>query len=31
MDIIWRVGGGVNEEKRDRERSRDGKKSARAD
>lgn len=31
MDIIWRVGGGVNEEKRDRDRSRDGKKSARAD
>ena len=31
MDIIGRVGGGVNEEKRDRERSRDGKKSARAD
>ena len=31
MDIIWRVGGGLNEEKRDRERSRDGKKSARAD
>ncbi len=31
MDIIWRVGGGINEEKRDRDRSRDGKKSARAD
>ena len=31
MDIIWRVGGGVNEDKRDRDRSRDGKKSARAD
>lgn len=31
MDIIWRAGGGVNEEKRDRDRSRDGKKSARAD
>jgi len=31
MDIIWRVGGGINEDKRDRDRSRDGKKSARAD
>ena len=31
MDIIWRVGGGINEEKRDRDRSQDGKKSARAD
>ena len=31
MDIIWRVGGGINEEKRDRDRSRDEKKSARAD
>lgn len=31
MDIIWRVGGGINEEKRDRDRSRDGKKSAKAD
>ena len=31
MDIIWRVSGGINEEKRDRDRSRDGKKSARAD
>ena len=31
MDIIWRVGGGINEEKRDGDRSRDGKKSARAD
>ena len=31
MDSIWRVGGGINEDKRDRDRSRDGKKSARAD
>lgn len=31
MDIIWRVGGGINEDKRDKDRSRDGKKSARAD
>ena len=31
MDIIWRAGGGINEEKGNRDRSRDAKKSARAD